>query len=342
VKYLPGCTLGGIAREADLATRAVFRALDIKLEEIEGWNCCGGMSAASVDRDVWIDLNRRNLDLCRVAGDEVVIGCPICLRNMRDVASLCEAEMPRLVQTAEVLCRPAAIDAIRERTNKYGEQEQGDIDRQRKAVDAKLKKLEAKRRRLEDRDTPEKSKVSAREKMRRRERRLKLNMEALDREHVALDGWRIAAYYGCRFATGPGASGGGQATSGPIESVVEAFGGEAVPWAQHDACCGGMLTWACEEGLICTERILRQANDADARAIVTVCPLCQYNLDVRQDELTMRRGELFQLPVFHLVEMAGILLGLDEAELWLKRHMTSAMRLIFELDRERASPENSP
>jgi len=342
VKYLPGCTLEGIAHEADQATRAIFKALDIKIEELEGWNCCGGMSAAGVDRDVWINLNRRNLDLCNAAGEEIVIGCPICLRNMRDVASLCEAEIPRLALTAEVLSRAQVIDAIRERTEKQREREQADSDQHKRTVEAKLKRLAIKRKRLDGRETPEKNKVSGREKIRERESRLKLHVQALDREHPPLEGWRIAAYYGCRFAAGSGASAGGQPPSGPIESVVEAFGGEVVPWEQGDACCGGMLTWTCEEALGCTERILRHARDVGARAIVTVCPLCHYNLDVRQDGLTMNRGELFQLPVFHLVELVGMLLGLDEAELWLKRHMTSAMTLIFELDRERALVENTP
>lgn len=341
MKYLPGCTLEGIAREADLATRAVFKALAIDLEELEGWNCCGGMSAGSIDRDAWTQLNRRNLELCDAAGEEVLVGCPICLRNLRDVASGRDAAPPPLVHLGEALCRPEVVDAIRKQIEKEGEGEEAAKEKQKKALEAKLKRLEAQGRRLEDRSMSEDKKAPVREKLRGQESRLKLRSDMLDRECGALEGWRVAAYYGCRYSDGLAASTGGQAGRGPIESVMEAFGGEVVSWRQGDACCGGMLTWACEEALDCTEQILRQARDAGARAIVTVCPLCHYNLDVRQDELTMRRGELFQLPVLHFVEVVAILLGLAQTEFWLKRHMTSAMALIFELDRERASAENA-
>lgn len=342
MKYLPGCMLEGTAREADLATRAVFKALDLELEELEGWNCCGGMSAAGVDHDDWIKLNRRNLEICSAAGEQVLVGCPICLRNLRDVAALRDAETPPLVQPAEVLSRPDMIDAIRNRTRKQREHEEAVRTEEKKALDAKLKRLEAKRKRLDRREIPEERKARRQKRMRRQESRLRLRMDGLDRDHEPLAGWRFAAYYGCRFAGVSGASAGGQAARGPIESLTEAFAGQVVPWRQGDACCGGMLTWACEEALDCTERILRSARDAGARAIVTVCPLCHYNLDVQQDELTIRRGDLFQLPVFHFVEVVAILLGLTQAELWLKRHMTSAMTLIFDLDRERAPADNTP
>ena len=43
VSYFPGCTLKTKAKELDEYTRKSAQALDITLEEIENWQCCGGV-----------------------------------------------------------------------------------------------------------------------------------------------------------------------------------------------------------------------------------------------------------------------------------------------------------
>lgn len=43
VSYFPGCTLKTKAKELDKYTRKSAEALDITLEEIENWQCCGGV-----------------------------------------------------------------------------------------------------------------------------------------------------------------------------------------------------------------------------------------------------------------------------------------------------------
>lgn len=41
--YYPGCTLRTKAKDLDAYARASARALGIELEEIEDWQCCGGV-----------------------------------------------------------------------------------------------------------------------------------------------------------------------------------------------------------------------------------------------------------------------------------------------------------
>jgi len=40
--YYPGCSLEATAREYDASTRAALAALGLEVEELHGWNCCGG------------------------------------------------------------------------------------------------------------------------------------------------------------------------------------------------------------------------------------------------------------------------------------------------------------
>ncbi|MFH0965480.1 MAG: heterodisulfide reductase-related iron-sulfur binding cluster, partial [Planctomycetota bacterium] len=152
-----------------------------------------------------------------------------------------------------------------------------------------------------------------------------------------LEGLRLAAYYGCQLWRDETKR---ILDDRPIERIVEALGGESAEWFGSTTCCGGPVGYAASEALTCIERVLGAAQDARAQAIVTICPLCHLQLDARQDELTATRGRLFRIPVFHLTELVGIVLGVEEAETWIRRHLTSVMELIFALDRERQKAKN--
>jgi heterodisulfide reductase subunit B2 len=48
--YYPGCSLHGTSGEFDASFRATARKLDLVLEEIPGWECCGNTAAHSINR----------------------------------------------------------------------------------------------------------------------------------------------------------------------------------------------------------------------------------------------------------------------------------------------------
>lgn len=49
VSYFPGCTLKTKAKELDKYTRKSAEALNVTLEEIENWQCCGGVFTTATD-----------------------------------------------------------------------------------------------------------------------------------------------------------------------------------------------------------------------------------------------------------------------------------------------------
>ena len=75
-------------------------------------------------------------------------------------------------------------------------------------------------------------------------------------------------------------------------------------------------------------RILSMAREAGADGIVTGCPMCQPNLDTRQEELTKETGETFNLPVFYFTELIGLSLGHREVKKWLSRHITDPFKAL--------------
>jgi heterodisulfide reductase subunit B len=83
LSYYPGCSLHGTSLEYDESTRAVCSALDIGLEEIEDWSCCGASSAHSVAGDLSLALPARNLALASRSGRDVVVPCAACYNRLR-------------------------------------------------------------------------------------------------------------------------------------------------------------------------------------------------------------------------------------------------------------------
>jgi len=81
--YYPGCSLAGSAREYDRSIREAGALLDIELEELPDWNCCGASSAHMTDRRLAIDLSARNLELAEEAGMDVLVPCAACFQRLR-------------------------------------------------------------------------------------------------------------------------------------------------------------------------------------------------------------------------------------------------------------------
>ena len=81
--YFPGCSLLGSAREFDESLHAVARALDIHLQEIPDWNCCGSTAAHNLSRLLALALPARILALAEKAGlNEVLVPCSACYSRL--------------------------------------------------------------------------------------------------------------------------------------------------------------------------------------------------------------------------------------------------------------------
>ncbi|MFQ5794130.1 MAG: CoB--CoM heterodisulfide reductase iron-sulfur subunit B family protein [Candidatus Bipolaricaulia bacterium] len=76
--YYPGCALKRTARHYEESFLAVFDALELEVEELEGWNCCGATAYASIDELKAFSLAARNLALAEAQGKDVVVPCSGC------------------------------------------------------------------------------------------------------------------------------------------------------------------------------------------------------------------------------------------------------------------------
>ncbi|NTW32662.1 MAG: disulfide reductase, partial [Bacteroidetes bacterium] len=59
--YYPGCSLKSSGRSYEESLLAVFKKLNVSVEEIEDWNCCGATNYMSINEKNAISLIARNL-----------------------------------------------------------------------------------------------------------------------------------------------------------------------------------------------------------------------------------------------------------------------------------------
>jgi heterodisulfide reductase subunit B len=79
VGYFPGCSLRSTAREYEQSLMSVVSSLNIQLEEIQDWACCGASSAHVTNHTLGVALPSRTLMLARKQDlDTVFAPCATC------------------------------------------------------------------------------------------------------------------------------------------------------------------------------------------------------------------------------------------------------------------------
>ena len=128
-----------------------------------------------------------------------------------------------------------------------------------------------------------------------------------------LAGLTIAPYYGCQCLR-PYAVFDDPEAPQSMEPILEATGAGVHRWEMGAKCCGAShMNTKMEVGLELVAAILQQARGADA--VVTVCPMCQMNLEAYQKKISRLSGEDLTISILYLPQLLGWALGLSEKEL---------------------------
>ena len=81
--YYPGCSLEATAKEYNLSIQAVAKLLDVELEELEDWNCCGASSGHNTSEELSLALPARNLAIAKKAGLDMAVACAACFLRFK-------------------------------------------------------------------------------------------------------------------------------------------------------------------------------------------------------------------------------------------------------------------
>lgn len=143
----------------------------------------------------------------------------------------------------------------------------------------------------------------------------------------SLAGLKVACYYGCLMSRPRGVTGASEVEAPKaMDEIVALSGMTCVDWDFKTECCGAShQVDAPEAARPLIVKILQNAADCGAEAIVTACPLCALNLDMRQKEATA--GTL-SLPIYQFTELLAFGMGAGAKEMGLEKHFTPAFALI--------------
>ncbi|MGF7185922.1 heterodisulfide reductase subunit B [Desulfitispora alkaliphila] len=131
--YYPGCSLHATAKDYQMSIDQCFQKLDIELEEIQDWNCCGATSAASENQKTALAIAAANLAKVDGKSREIAVSCNACYSRLNQANKKIKArkelkdEVTQIMSKAglsfdgeyqvkhllEILCEDFGLDAIK-------------------------------------------------------------------------------------------------------------------------------------------------------------------------------------------------------------------------------------
>jgi len=143
-----------------------------------------------------------------------------------------------------------------------------------------------------------------------------------------LSGLKVAAYYGCQLVR-PEPGFDNRHNPQSIDEFIVSLGAESTPFPLKDRCCGSsMVIPEVDIALGLINKLLDSAASGGAECIVTVCPLCQTNLDAYQDMAKRKFGAKYSLPVLFFTQLLGLALGVESKALALDKNIISAKKIL--------------
>jgi heterodisulfide reductase subunit B len=269
--YFPGCTLSTKAAGYDISGRAVAAALDMSLDELPDWQCCGATFPLATDNTMALIAPTNMLTEAQKAGGHMTTLCAICYHVLKRTQVFLDRQPDML-----------------ERINWFTEETfEGQV-----RVSHFLELL-----------------------------RDELGWEALsDKVKRPLKGLKVAPYYGCLLLRPEDEIGLDDSDEPTIlHDCLAALGCEAVDFPYKVECCGSYLAVSKPDvPAKLAQEIIASARRNGAQAIVTACPLCQFNLDYPQRDASA--GRKAQLPVLYFTQLMAAALGLEEKDWGLTNH----------------------
>ncbi len=130
----------------------------------------------------------------------------------------------------------------------------------------------------------------------------------------------IAPYYGCQCLR-PYPVFDDPEKPRSMEPVIEAIGANVYNWDMGGKCCGAShMSTKPDVGIELVTAILKAAKGADA--IITVCPMCQMNLEAHQKKASRISQEDLEITILYLPQLIGLALGLKEKDLRLDLNLS--------------------
>ncbi len=285
ISYYPGCTLKTRAKNLETAMLASLKALEIEVEELDRWNCCGAVYSLADDDLIHIVAPVRDLIRVKERGyDTVMTLCSMCYNTLARANELMKDDEEK---------RKTINDFMDDEPDYAGEVRVVhllDFLRDDYGWD-KLKE-----------------KVTA-----------------------PLTGLKVAPYYGCTLLRPRDVAIDHPDDPKILHEFLETLGAEAISFPEAIQCCGTyQILGNPEAALTLSYDILSSAARNGAEALALACPLCDYNLGKKQDQIRGKFEGLREMPVYYFTQLLAVALGVGGDELHLELNRESSAELLHE------------
>jgi heterodisulfide reductase subunit B len=281
--YYPGCSLKGSSNAYEESLLAVCERLGAGLDELDDWNCCGATAYWAVDQMKAFAMTARNLALAEAAEPDSA---------QVDLMAPCGGCYMMLLKSQRYLKEHQSVaDTVEQALEAAGMHYDGRV-RVRHPLDVFVNDI---------------------------------GLEQIAQSvRRPLTGLKVACYYGCLLVR-PYATFDDQHNPMAMDRLMATLGAEPIDWPLKTRCCGGsccggpLIGTIREAGLRLISDLLHEAKRRGADALVTACPLCQFNLECFQERVGRDFGKPVALTVAFFTQILGLALGLDERQLGIQR-----------------------
>jgi len=144
-----------------------------------------------------------------------------------------------------------------------------------------------------------------------------------------LSALKIASYYGCLLVRPPEVGLDDLEHPTILEKVVTELGAQVVDDPLKTECCGSYQTVNQPEFTAkVVYKILNSMRSHGAEMVITSCPLCQFNLDRRQQEISQQQFGFQPIPILYFTQIMAMAFGVEEAALGFDSHYVDPRPLL--------------
>lgn len=286
--YYPGCSMESTASAYQESLTAICEPLGLDLEEIHDWNCCGATEYVSLSLTPAYALIGRNLALASKQANGRA-------DSPHTIVAPCSACYLNLAKADHYMQeRPVLGEKVNLALSAGGLSYRPGSLKIRHLLDVLVNDI---------------------------------GLAEIKRHVVRpLKGLRVAPYLGCMVPR-PDYEKRWSNHEYPTEldHLLQALGAEVIDFPLKTHCCGGHMTHI-SPGVAfeLIRRLIHTAAEYQADLMVTLCPMCQLNLDAYQGETNRYFHADYHMPVVFFTQLIGLAFGAEAKRVGFGKELVDA------------------
>jgi heterodisulfide reductase subunit B len=152
-----------------------------------------------------------------------------------------------------------------------------------------------------------------------------------DAIEISLDDFAFAPHYGCHYLKPSHLYEGFDDPENPqsLKRLIEATGARVADYEDEDQCCGGgILGFDEETALLVAKQKLDHVTQAEADAMVLICPFCAIMYEANQRRVEKQYETTYRLPVLYYPQILGLAMGFSVEEMGFKLNRVKPLKIV--------------